>query len=97
MFRFNLGAKFNSNYNTGSDEDPRKEQAAYTVTDGRIIFGPQDGHWDLEVWSNNLFDTHYTQVAFDSGFQNAPSNATGLINAFLGAPRTFGGTMRAKF
>ena len=67
------------------------------TADGRIIFGPQDGHWDVEFWCDNMFDTHYLQVAFDAGFQNAPTNATGLLDAFLGAPRTFGGTMRAKF
>jgi outer membrane receptor protein involved in Fe transport len=97
MVRFNVDAKFNSNYNSGSDEDPRKEQAAYTVTDGRIILGPDDGHYDIELWAQNLFDTHYEQVAFDAGFQNAPSNAKGLIDAFLGNPRTFGATLRAKF
>jgi iron complex outermembrane receptor protein len=97
MVRLNAGAKFNSQYNTGSDEDPRKLQPAYTITDGRIIFGPENGQFDVEVWGENLFDTHYEQVAFDSGFQNAPTNATGLINAFLGAPRTFGVTLRAKY
>ncbi|MGC1303969.1 MAG: TonB-dependent receptor [Caulobacteraceae bacterium] len=97
MLRFNLGAKFNSNYNTGSDEDPRKLQPAYTVTDGRIVFGPEDGHYSVEMWADNLFNTQYEQVAFNAGFQNAPTNATGLIDAFLGAPRTFGATVRAKF
>ena len=97
MMRLNLGTKFNSKYNTGSDEDPRKEQGAYFVTDGRIIVGPQNGRYDVELWAENLFDTNYEQVAFDSGFQNAPTTATGLIDAFLGAPRTFGATVRAKF
>jgi iron complex outermembrane recepter protein len=97
MVRFNFGTKFNSRYNTGSDEDPRKDQTGYFVSDGRIIFGPQNAKWDVELWSENLFDTHYEQVAFDSGFQNAPTNATGLIDAFLGAPRTFGVTLRAKY
>ncbi len=97
MVRFNLGTKFNSRYNTGSDEDPRKAQNAYFVTDGRIIFGPQNGRYDVELWAENLFDANYEQVAFNAGFQNAPSNATGLIDAFLGAPRTFGATVRAKF
>ena len=97
MVRFNLGTKFNSRYNTGSDEDPRKEQTGYFVTDGRIIFGPSSGRYDIELWGENLFDTNYEQVAFDSGFQNAPTNATGLIDAFLGNPRTFGATLRAKF
>ena len=91
------GAKYNSDYNTDSDEDPRKVQKAYTVTDARIVFGPGDGRYDIELWAENLFDTNYEQVAFDSPFQNAPNNATGLINAFLGAPRTFGATLRAKY
>ena len=97
MVRFNLGTKFNSRYNTGSDEDPRKEQTGYFVTDGRIIFGPQDSRYDVELWAENIFNTNYEQVAFDSGFQNAPTNATGLIDAFLGNPRTFGVTLRAKY
>jgi iron complex outermembrane recepter protein len=97
MVRMNAGAKFNSQYNTGSDEDPRKLQPAYTITDGRIIFGPENGAYDVELWADNLFDTHYEQVAFDAGFQNAPTNAKGLIDAFLGAPRTFGVTLRAKY
>jgi hypothetical protein len=29
------------------------------------------------------------------GFQNVPSNATGVLDAFLGDPRTFGVTLRA--
>ncbi len=97
MVRFNFGTKFNSKYNTGSDEDSRKTQGSYFVSDGRIIFGPQNGQYDVEFWADNVFDTNYEQVAFDSPFQNAPTNATGLIDAFLGNPRTFGATLRAKF
>ena len=64
MVRFNLGTKFNSKYNTGSDEDPRKEQTGYFVTDGRIIFGPQGRQVRCgAVWAENLFNTNYEQVA----------------------------------
>ena len=97
MVRLNFGSKFNSKYNTDSDEDPRKVQGSYFVSDGRVVFGPQDGRYDVELWGENLFNTDYEQVAFDVPFQNAPNNATGLIEAFLGAPRTFGATLRAKF
>ena len=97
MARFNLGAKYSSRYNTGSDLDPGKSQKAYTVMNGRIAFGPKNERWALEIWSENLLDTNYKQVAFDSGFQNVPTNATGVLDAFLGAPRTFGGTVRVKF
>ena len=95
--RLNLGAKFNSDYSSSSDEDPRKLQAAYTVTDGRIVFGPENGRYDLEFWTQNLFNTNYVQSTFNAPGQNAPSDATGLVDAFLGAPRTFGATVRAKF
>ena len=97
MVRVNFGTKFNSKYNTDSDEDPRKVQGSYFVSDGRIVFGPQSGQYDVELWAENLFNTDYEQVAFDVPFQNAPNNATGLIDAFLGAPRTFGVTLRAKY
>ena len=97
MARFNLGAKYSSDYNTGSDLDPGKNQSAYTTVNMRIVFGPKSERWSLELWSENLFDARYKQVAFDSGFQNLPSNSTGVLDAFLGAPRTFGGTVRTHF
>ena len=45
----------------------------------------------------NMFDTHYVQSTFNAPGQNAPTDATGLVDAFLGNPRTFGATLRAKF
>jgi hypothetical protein len=36
-------------------------------------------------------------VAFDSGFQNVPTNGTGVLDAFLGNPRTYGVTLRARY
>jgi outer membrane receptor protein involved in Fe transport len=97
LLRFNLGMKFSSDYNTGSDLDPGKVQAAYTLWNGRVVFAPQGERWAVELWAENLFNTQYKQVAFDSGFQNVPTNSTGVIDAFLGAPRTFGLTFRAKY
>jgi iron complex outermembrane recepter protein len=95
--RFNIGAKYSSGYNTGSDLDPGKYQSGYVLANGRIAFSPRDEHWAIEVWAENLLNTNYKQVAFNSGFQNVPTNATGVLDAFLGAPRTFGGTLRIKF
>ncbi len=97
MARFNIGAKYNSDYNTGSDLDPRKLQKAYTITDARIILGPRDSRYDVELWAENLFNTNYEQTAFDVPAQNIPTNAKGELDAFLGAPRTFGATLRAHF
>ncbi|MES2449988.1 MAG: TonB-dependent receptor [Pseudomonadota bacterium] len=95
--RFNMGLKYSSSYNTGSDLDPGKVQKGYVVSNARIGFGPSNDRWSIEAWAENLFDTNYKQVAFNSGFQNVPTNATGVLDAFLGAPRTFGGTLRVKY
>jgi iron complex outermembrane receptor protein len=95
--RATVGIKYSSHYNTGSDLDPRKEQDAFALVNARLSVGPEDGRYSVELWAENLFDTRYQQVAFDAPFQNAPTNAVGVIDAFLGAPRTFGATFRVKF
>jgi iron complex outermembrane recepter protein len=89
--RAHLGAKYMSDYNTGSDLDPEKEQEAYSVLNARVVVGRRDGRWDVELWSQNLTDAEYYQVAFDAPLQ------TGTWNAFLGAPRTYGVTFRVKY
>ncbi len=86
-----LGAKYMSDYNTGSDLDPEKQQDGYSVLNARVILGRRDGRWDVELWSQNLTDAEYYQVAFDAPLQ------TGTWNAFLGAPRTYGVTFRVKY
>jgi outer membrane receptor protein involved in Fe transport len=97
MGAVNFDAKYSSQYNTGSDEDPGKAQPAYWLADARVVLGPKSKAWDVEFWSENVFNQHYIQVAFDSGFQNVPTNGTGLLDAFLGNPRTYGVTLRARY
>jgi iron complex outermembrane recepter protein len=89
--RTTLSEKYNSSYNTGSNLDPRKLQGAYGLLNARVGIGAPDDKWAVELWSANLTDKYYYQVAFDTPFQ------FNQINAFLGAPRTFGITARAKF
>ncbi len=95
--RGNAGVKFSSAYNTGSDEDPGKRQGDYALVNARISFFPRNERYSLELWAENLFDKDYRQVVFDAPFQNAPTNATGVLDGFLGQPRTYGVTLRAKF
>jgi outer membrane receptor protein involved in Fe transport len=95
--RLTVGVKYSSHYNTGSDLDPRKEQDAFALVNARVSVGPENGRYSVEFWAENLFDTNYQQVAFDAPFQNVPTNGTGVIDAFLGQPRTFGATFRVKF
>lgn len=89
--RFNIGAKYLSKYNTGSDLDPQKAQDAYTLLNARVSLGAQDKRWVVELWGQNLTDKTYKQVGFDAPLQ------TGSWNAFLGAPRTYGVTLRVQY
>ncbi|HYE46023.1 MAG TPA: TonB-dependent receptor [Caulobacter sp.] len=104
-FRGNLSWKYTTEYNTGSDLHPVKEQEGFSLVNGRVGIGSQDGRWTVELWANNLFDEEYIQVAFNGPFQvdtSNPYNPTADANistydAFLGAPRTWGLTLRSKF
>lgn len=86
--RAHLSAKFLSDHNTGSDLDPEKAQASYTLLNARLVLGRQDKAWSLELWGQNLTDRTYAQVGFDAPIQ--PGN----WNVFLGAPRSYGVTLR---
>ena len=89
--RFNVGAKYLSEHNTGSDLDPQKIQSAYTLVNARVAIGAKNKRWMLEVWGQNLTDETYAQVGFDAPLQ------TGSWNAFLGAPRLYGMTLRMQY
>ncbi len=89
--RANVGMKYMSEYNTGSDLDPQKQQDGYALFNARFVIGGQSDRWDLEFWSQNLTDEEYYQVAIDAPLQ------PGTWNAFLGAPRTVGVTLRLRY
>lgn len=89
--RFNISSKYLSEHNTGSDLDPQKIQDAYALVNARLGIGANNKRWMLEFWVQNLTDKTYTQVGFDAPLQ------TGSWNAFLGAPRTYGVTLRLQY
>lgn len=106
--RFNIGAKYSSSYNTGSDLFPPKVQKSYTVVNGRVGLGSADERWTMELWAQNLLNEKYMQVAFNGPLQGSSGlsatqstyNAaldTITYDAFLGAPRTYGVTLRSRF
>jgi len=104
-FRGNLSWKYTTSYNTGSDLHPVKEQEGFSLVNGRVGIGSEDGRWTVELFANNLFDQEYIQVAFNGPFQVDTSNPynqaaddnISTYDAFLGAPRTWGVTLRSKF
>ncbi len=98
--RFNVGAKYMSKFNTGSDLDVEKEQDAYTVVNARIGLGADNKRWSVELWGQNIFDEEYVQVGFDAPLQTStalPGDPRNTYNAFLGAPATYGVTLRVAY
>jgi outer membrane receptor protein involved in Fe transport len=104
---FYADARVTGDYNTGSDLFPQKEEDSYTVINARIGVRGPGNRWSLEAWAQNLFDTHYAQVAFNSPFQagtTAPPfvdpqfpGGRQIFSAFLAEPRTYGITGRFRF
>ena len=99
-------ARYMSKFDTGSDLDIEKTQDAFTLFNARVgISGPGDA-WSVEFWGQNLFNKNYIQVGFDAPVQGSGTTraveagfiprSTQLYGAFLGEPRTFGLTLRAK-
>jgi iron complex outermembrane recepter protein len=91
QWRSSVGAKTTSSYNTGSDLAPQKMQGGFTLLNARLGLGAQSGLWTVEAWGLNLTDKEYYQVVIDAPLQ------TGVYDAFLGAPRTYGLTLRMSF
>ncbi|MBX7527982.1 TonB-dependent receptor [Qipengyuania vesicularis] len=90
---FFINARMTSDYNTGSDLLYGKEQDGFVVVNGRIGLTNIADRFAIEGWVQNMFDTQYTQVAFNTPFI-APQQT---YSAFLAEPRTYGVTVRAEF
>lgn len=90
---FFVNARMTSDYNTGSDLLYGKEQDGFVVVNGRIGVTNIGGSFSVEGWVQNLFDTDYTQVAFNTPFVAEQQT----YSAFLAEPRTYGITVRAEF
>ena len=110
-FGASLQGKFTTEYNTGSDLLPAKVQDDLLLVNGRLSLGTEDERWTLEVFAQNLTDEEYTQVVFNAFLQGSafastvqpngtfynPAADTQTYNAFLGAPRTYGATLRFRY
>jgi iron complex outermembrane receptor protein len=101
-------ARNQNDNNTGSDVFPQKEEDGFTTVNARIGIRGQNERWALELWAQNLLNTRFAQVAFNSPFQAGGNNqavfpearfpgGTQIFSAFLGEPRTYGLTLRSRF
>lgn len=104
---FYVDSRLTSDFNTGSDLFPQKEQDSFLVVNARVGLRGPDQKWGIEVWAQNLLNKNYTQVAFNTPFQAGGSSTAftdpqfpggrQIFSAFLAEPRTYGVTLRGKF
>ncbi|MBW8297654.1 TonB-dependent receptor [Sphingopyxis sp.] len=102
-----IDGRMTSDYNTGSDLFPQKEQDGYALFNARIGVRGPDEKWGVELWAQNIFNKNYAQVAFNSPFQAGTTSAPftdpqypggrQIFSQFLAEPRTYGVTLRGKF
>lgn len=102
-----LDGRMTSDYNTGSDLFPQKEQDGYALFNARVGVRGPDEQWAIELWAQNIFDKDYAQVAFNSPFQAGTTSAPfvdpqypggrQIFSQFLAEPRTYGVTGRFRF
>ncbi len=102
--------RYQGDTNTGSDLDPEKVQDGFLIVNARLGIYGAEKRWGLEFWAQNLLNKTYQQIAADgplqgSGTIGAVTRGLTAVNAqqtqlflgFLGEPRTFGVTLKAKF
>ncbi len=104
---FYIDGRMTSDYNTGSDLFPQKEQDGYAIFNARIGLRGPDESWGIELWGQNIFNQDYAQVAFNTPFQAGTTSAPfvdpqypggrQIFSQFLAEPRTYGITIRGKF
>ncbi len=108
---FYIDQRTSSDYNTGSDNFPEKEQDGFTVVNARVGLRGRDDLWAIEVFAQNLLNKNYQQVAFNAPFQGAGSQAqvqafgtaggfataNQVFTSYLAEPRTYGVTLRTRF
>ena len=99
--------RLTDDYNTGSDLFPQKEQDSYAIFNARVGIRGKDQRWSIEFWGQNIFNENYTQVGFNSPFQEGaagvpfvdPQYPGGrqIFSAYLAEPRTYGVTLRTRY
>lgn len=104
---FYVDTRLTDDYNTGSDLFPQKAQDSYAIVNARIGLRGEQQRWSVELWAQNLLNAKYTQVAFNSPFQEGAASAPftdpqfpggrQTFSAYLAEPRTYGVTLRGKF
>ncbi|HTG39739.1 TonB-dependent receptor [Sphingomonas sp.] len=104
---FYVDTRLTDDFNTGSDLYPQKLQDSFVLVNARVGIRGRDELWALELWAQNLTNTQYAQVAFNSPFQQGANGAPfvdpqypggrQVFSQYLAEPRTYGVTLRTRF
>jgi len=86
-----LGVRYNGRHNTGSNLHPLKFERHHYYVNMSVGVRSPDGHWDAQLWSQNLNNEYENTIIFDSVFQG------GNQGTFFNTPRTYGLTLRYNF
>lgn len=102
-----VDTRMTEGFNTGSDLFAQKNQPSFVLVNARVGIRGPDQKWAVELWAQNLFDIDYTQIAFNTPFQQGGNSAAfvdpqfpggrQIFSAFLAEPRTYGVTLRGRF
>lgn len=88
----NIGLSYRSSIVAGANLNTAKAQDATLLVNGRVgLFKDTQKGWEVAAWVNNLTNTYYRIVGFDTTLQS------GSISDFPGQPRMYGLTIRQKF
>ena len=82
---------YGSSRNTGSDLNPVKQQAGYTLFNARVTLMNPTDNWELSAWCSNCGNKRYLTVVFDSVGQ------PGSYDSFIGDPAIYGLTATLRF
>ncbi len=69
---------------------PVDYQNSYALTDARLTYSHESGHWDVSAWIKNLADKQYRVYNLDL-------SALGFNQGVYGPPRTYGATFNYRW
>ncbi len=97
------GLFYGSKRNTGTDQNPIKEQGGYTLFGARTTLMGKDDRWELAAWCSNCTNKKYSAVVFDSVLQEGvpvPGHQYlhgSSFDSFVGEPAIYGLTASVRF
>lgn len=91
--RLQTDARYQSQMYFTQFNRPEVSQSGYTVMNVRASWTSPDERWELAVFGKNVLDKDYFTELLESG----AFNPTLVVQGYVGAPRTWGGSVAYKF